>query len=500
MANVPQDADAQADDAQADSATIGAPRHGEAVPRGQAGVPLSPLHEGRFGRLFREPQPLDPGQAAIDALARHVKERSSATSGDNTKIPAGYTYLGQFVDHDITFDPTSSLEKQNDPDALVDFRTPRFDLDCLYGSGPDDDPFMYEWSSPSNRGVKLLVGRNPNNGQFDIADLPRNQQGRALIGDPRNDENIIVSQLQLLFIRFHNKVVDRTRRNQRLQGAALFREAQRITRWHYQWIVVHDFLERIVGKETAVAILKPASGSTPAQTDLRFFNPKNDPFMPVEFSGAAYRYGHSQVRAAYDLNDVVVDVPIFVAADRPGPLEHLGGFRRLPAAWTIDWSLFFKTSAGANPQLSRKIDARVAAPLLKLPGLPGDRPSLPRLNLMRGRALGLPSGQDVAAAMGAPPLTADQLGLGQIDLPPEGVAALEQATPLWFYLLREAAVLGRGERLGMVGGRIVAEVLVGLLQGDPQSYLRRKPTWSPILPSSREGDFTMADLVKFTLG
>jgi len=486
---------------EADSATIGAPRHGAAEPRGQDGVPLSPLHEGRFGRIFRDPQPLDPGLDAINALTKLVKESGSAAAGDNAKIPAGYTYLGQFVDHDITFDPLSKLQKDNDPDALVDFRTPRFDLDSLYGSGPDDEPFMYEWSSPSNRGVKLLVGRNPSSGAFDIADLPRNQQGRALIGDPRNDENIIVSQLQLLFIRFHNKVVDRTRANQKLEGAALFEEAQRITRWHYQWIVVHDFLQRIVGKQMAESVLKPATATTPPTTDLQFFRWQNDPFMPVEFSGAAYRFGHSMVRATYDLNAVVTGVPIFAAADKPGPLEHLGGFRRLPSAWTIDWSHFFKTTASARPQLSRKIDTSVAAPLHKLPpGLDRERHALPQLNLRRGRALGLPSGQDVAAAMAVTPLTAAQLGLDRVDLPPEGKAALQRATPLWFYILREAAVLGKGERLGRVGGRIVAEVLVGLLAGDPQSYLSRKPAWTPILPSAKKDDFTMPDLVRFALG
>jgi hypothetical protein len=496
MANVTQDVDERAD-----SATLGAPRHGLAEVRGQDGVPLSPLHEGRFGRMFRDPQPLRPDDAALDALAKLVKESGSAAAGDNKKIPAGYTYLGQFIDHDLTFDPVSSLQRDNDPDALIDFRTPRFDLDCLYGSGPDDDAFMYEWSSPSNRGVKLLVGRNPSaDGEFDRDDLPRNQQGRALIGDPRNDENIIVSQLQLLFIRFHNKVVDRTRKNHRLAGAALFKEAQRITRWHYQWIVVHDFLEKIVGKETAQVILKPGTATKPATTELNFFNPRNNPFMPVEFSGAAYRYGHSQVRPFYDLNEIVVGVPIFVSADRPGPLEHLGGFRRLPALWTIDWSFFFKTGASATPQLSRKIDTSISAPLFKLPGLPGNRPALPSLNLRRGRALGLPSGQDVAAAMGAPALTKAQLGLSRIDLPAAERARLEAATPLWFYLLREAATLGGGERLGMVGGRIVAEVLVGLLAGDPQSYLSRKPTWKPILPSAKKGDFTMPDLIKFALG
>ena len=258
--------------AQADSSAMGAPRHGAAAPRGLGAVALSPLHEGRFGRMFRDPQPLDPGHRG-DQRARQARQgvRARIPPATTPKIPSGYTYLGQFVDHDITFDPVSKLQRDNDPDALVDFRTPRFDLDCLYGSGPDDDPFMYEWSSPSNRGVKLLVGRNPNTGAFDLDDLPRNAQGRALIGDPRNDENIIVSQLQLLFIRFHNKVVDRTRQRQKLEGAELFAEAQRITRWHYQWIVVHDFLQRIVGRAMAESVLKPGAAGAPATTDLKFF-------------------------------------------------------------------------------------------------------------------------------------------------------------------------------------------------------------------------------------
>ena len=497
MADEPQDAETQPD-----SAALGAPRHGATAPRGLSAVPLSPLHEGRFGRMFRDPQPLDPGLEAINALVKLVKDSGSAPAGDNPRIPAGYTYLGQFIDHDITFDPQSQLQKDNDPDALVDYRTPRFDLDCLYASGPGDDPFMYEWNSPSNRGVKLLVGRNPTStGEFDRDDLPRNAQGRALIGDPRNDENIIVSQLQLLFIRFHNKVVDRTRKRQKLEGAELFAEAQRIVRWHYQWIVVHDFLQRIVGRSMAESVLKPGAADAPATTALKFFDWRNQPFMPVEFSGAAYRFGHSMVRAAYDLNGAVVGVPIFADADVPDPLAHLGGFRRLPAAWTIDWSFFFQTTAKGQPQPSRKIDASISAPLHKLPpGLDSGRHALPQLNLRRGRALGLPSGQDIAAAMGVPPLTVAQLGLAKVDLPDAGKSALQRATPLWFYVLREAAVQGKGERLGRVGGRIVAEVLVGLLAGDPQSYLRRKPTWTPILPAAKKGDFTMADLVKFTLG
>jgi hypothetical protein len=462
--------------------------HGGVEIRG-LGAPQSSLKEGRFGRMFRNLPALDPGIDAINALVKLMREASAAASGDNAKIPAGYTYFGQFVDHDITFDPLSILAKANDPDALVDFRTPRFDLDSLYGGGPADSPYLYDSQSPSNRGVKLLVGHNDEGKGFERDDLQRNQQGRALIGDPRNDENLIVSQLQLLFVRFHAKVVDRVRKATQLEGAELFAEAQRVVRWHYQWIVTHDFLERIAGKPAADA----------AFAGRQFFTWTNEPFMPVEFSGAAYRFGHSMVRPVYDLNGDIVGIPIFADADKPGPLEHLGGFRRLPALWSVDWSFFFKTSS-RKPQLSRKIDTKLSLPLHKLPtGVDEGRHSLAQLNLRRGRALGLPSGQDVAGAMGVAPIAADDLGLNSIDLPAADKAKLKAATPLWYYLLREAE-LGGGESLGPVGGRIVAEVLVGLLQGDPLSYIRQRPTWKPELPGAKAGDFTMADLVKFTLG
>ena len=141
---------------------------------------------------------------------------------DNEAIPAGYTYFGQFVDHDITFDPVSSLQRINDPDALENFRTPRFDLDSVYGSGPGDEPFQYDRDSID--GVKLLVGkgRDVNTGETTSEDdLPRNAQGIALIGDPRNDENIIVSQLQLAFIKLHNKFVDQISGSTGLTGGEL---------------------------------------------------------------------------------------------------------------------------------------------------------------------------------------------------------------------------------------------------------------------------------------
>jgi hypothetical protein len=456
--------------------------HGGGPPRGQEAVPRSALFEGRFGRMFRTLDPLDPRSDDIRALVEHMRDATRAPSHENPRIPAGYTYLGQFIDHDITYDPMSELQKHNDPDALVDFRTPRFDLDSLYGSGPSDDPFLYESGRSGTRGVALLVGVNPPGDDVEPHDLPRNQQGRALIGDPRNDENIIVSQLHLLFIRFHNNVVDHVRSEKpTLTGRALLTECQRIVRWHYQWVVVHDFLERVAGTETAQAVLRDGHPH---------FQWRSDPYMPVEFSGAAYRFGHSMIRPSYSLNRANKDISIFVADDDPDPFKHLGGFRRLPFGWTIDWTLFFELSDNA-PQRSRRIDTKLSPPLFELPaGTDPGRRALAALNLRRGRALGLPSGQDVAQALDCRPLTRRELGL-------EGSVA--DHTPLWFYVLREAQVHAAGEHLGAVGGRIVAEVLVGLLDGDRQSYLSQKPGWKPTLPAATDGDFTMADLVRFAL-
>jgi Animal haem peroxidase len=487
--------------AQESPASQGITMHGAAEPRGLSAVPKSALFEGRFGRMFRT-LPFFPHDrnALIELGQRMREERGGSDEADNAKIPAAFTYLGQFIDHDLTFDPMSQLQKFNDPDALTDFRTPRYDLDSLYGRGPGDQPYLYEWTDRRFRGVKLLAGRNPANDVDGEAlarqDLPRNEQGRALIGDPRNDENVIIGQLHLAFIKFHDRVTDLLSRRG-LTGAALLTEAQRLVRWHYQWIVVHDFLPRVAGAEVVGGIIdeRPPLGPT---ITLQFFDWENDPFIPVEFSAAAYRFGHSMIRPFYDLNSVVRGVPIFAEAAEPLPREHLGGFRRLPSDWTIDWAHFINIG-GSRPQLSRRINTRLAGPLFRLPASvdPGRSP-LPVLNLRRGKALQLPTGQAVAGRMGAAPLTPAELNLAELGLTPAHRAELEVNTPLWFYVLKEAEVRHGGERLGEVGGRIVAEVLIGLLQGDPTSYLRVQPTWRPeVIPAFRPGNFQLADLLKF---
>ena len=459
--------------------------HG-AEQRGLAYLPVSRLFEGRFGRMFRL-SPFVPSAERIAEIGNLMTEGD--TGGDpnlnNADIPSGYTYLGQFIDHDLTFDPVSSLTRQNDPDALTNFRSPRFDLDCVYGRGAADDAFLYD--RDPGREDMLLIGNHD-----DEDDLPRNVQGTALVGDPRNDENTFVSQLHLTMLKFHNAVVEIVRGDASLLHGSetVFEAAQRVVRWHYQWIVIHDFLRRTVGEEMLASVFDE-SGPYP-RTHLEHFEIKSsNPYMPVEFAVAAYRFGHSQIRGRYRLNSLVGPLETFLPGSDRDPalaLKQFGGFRSLPPFWTIEWRRFFELDDNATGDLqpSRIIDTKLANPLKNLPTeIGGSRPSLIDRNLTRGARLALPSGQDVAAAMGA-----DVLSDAELDLPGGGPA------PLWYYILREAQLQAGGRHLGEVGGRIVAEVFVGLLAKDPSSYLHTEPCWKPFLTTATAGDFRMPDLLR----
>src|SRR3954453_12852770 len=331
--------------------------------------------EGRFGRMFRTLTPAEHTEDDLRALAAKMTAEPEDPPTPETKdddeenpdISAGYTYFGQFIDHDLTFDPASSLQKTNDPDALVDFRTPRFDLDCVYGRGPDDQPYLYD-----DDGVHMLLGL-PLTGNPDDAgthDLPRNvPKQRALIGDPRNDENVIVSQLQGTMLRFHNKMVaiESARRGR----PATFAEVQRAVRRHYQWAVVNDFLPTIAGKDVVDDVLPNLKSKKPITEEkprLHFFRWRNEPFMPVEFSVAAYRFGHSMIRPIYRLSRTVPRFPIFGDAD-----PNLRGFRVFPANWAIEWKLFFPIDPKAPKtgeqrlQPAYRIDSSLVNPLGNLP-------------------------------------------------------------------------------------------------------------------------------------
>lgn len=501
---------------QTGAATVqyGSGHHGEV--RGLGLSRRSPQFEGRFGRMFRTLPPahfhqdmlLKLGEAMTAEVEPEPTPEDQPDDEENSGISAGYTYLGQFIDHDLTFDPVSSLQRQDDPDGLVDFRTPRFDLDCIYGRGPDDQPYLYR-----NDGLHMLLGEGLTGNEDDgkARAVPRNQPAegepaRALIGDPRNDENVIVSQLQSAMLRFHNRMVD-------VLGSTDFAQVQRMVRWHYQWVVLHDFLPTIIGRDLLASILggvKQGETPTAMPPQLRFFKPQKEAFIPVEFSVAAYRFGHSMVRPIYRLNQTVERLPIFNGAE-----SSLAGFHAFPSNFGIDWRLFFKM--GDAPPLgpkrvqpAYKIDTSVVGPLGNLPpSVAHDPSSLPQRNLLRGWRMQLPSGQSVARAMGIHPIADENLKVGKAT---EGDSATNPRltdisrhfahnAPLWYYVLAEAQQQFENNEtpihLGPVGGRIVGEVFVGLMLADSHSYLRQHPHFRP-LPEllSPEGEFKMADLLR----
>ena len=282
--------------------------------------------EGRFGLMFKRPDAFRPPDSLLEVLAAQMLDPTTgpAPQLDNPDIPAGFTFLGQFLDHDTTLDTTPLDEQQRDPKALSNFRSARYDLDSIYGGGPDRSPDLY---NPANRN-KLRIG----GGGAMPDDLPRRADGTALIGDPRNDENLIIAQIQLAFLKFHNRLVDH------LGGGDVFEEARRLARWHWQWIVIHDFLPRIVHPSVLRAVLEERPGR-PARVRLEYYKPKNPnrPMMPVEHAVAAYRFGHSQVRGGYQVN-ATKRAAIF--GEVAGP-DNLNGGRPLPTELVIAWRSFF---------------------------------------------------------------------------------------------------------------------------------------------------------------
>ncbi|HEX5719020.1 MAG TPA: heme peroxidase family protein [Thermoanaerobaculia bacterium] len=468
-------------------------RHGQLEMRG-INAPQSRFHEqGRFGRLFPNLPPLPGNLEHLRAAMREIgkddglmEPKTTPENLDNPAIPAGFTFFGQFVDHDITFDPTSSLEQQADPEAIQNFRTPLLELDSVYGAGPAANPHLYD-SRPNMRGKLLIDEDFPH-------DLPRNSQGIALIGDPRNDENNIVSQIQHAFLMFHNAAIDFVAADGQTPPSEIFNEAQRLVRWHYQWIVVHEFLPLICGQSVVEDVL---------ENGRCFYNWRNDPFIPVEFAVAAYRFGHTQVRPGYRLNAGFAG-PIFA---EPGSSVDLSGGKRLPVERKIEFHRFFDTGTGpaTERQQSKRIDTLLSPPLFRLPFIPPPDNSLAGRNLLRHLTFNLPSGQAVARAMSVGKAY-KKIKLKDVEpLPPSAFKDLknigtglnlDQHTPLWFYILREADKRADGKSLGPMGGRIVAEVFIGLLDGDRLSYRRADPQWKPIF-GTNSGEFKMADLLKF---
>jgi hypothetical protein len=421
------------------------------------------------------------------------------TNPDNPTMTAGSTFVGQFVDHDITFDQTSQLGVPQNPLTSPNTRTPALDLDSVFGGGPGLRPDLYVQNRDGSVGPKLKIGTG---GVHE--DVPRLPNGdgtyRALLGDPRNDENLMIAGLHCAHILFYNRVLDErnnldlsafpTAQNDQGSPYDAFLQARQVTLWHYQWLLVNEHLPQIAGQQVVNDVLRNGN---------RFYTPPpGDAFMPIEFGAAAYRFGHSMVRPSYRANFTsgTGDAPSPTAdpffgmvfdpteADFNGPIsadrdDLLGGFPA-PRRY-IGWQTFFDLGDG-QVKNNKKVDPIISSVMFSLP-VPAIAPHtqtaptvLPQRNLLRQLTWGLPSGQAIATAMGVDPLgAADLADIASIYRP------FGRSTPLWYYLLAEARTATDGLHLGPVGGRIVAETLIGLLRADPTSYLSVDPNFRPFL-------------------
>jgi Animal haem peroxidase/TAT (twin-arginine translocation) pathway signal sequence len=421
---------------------------------------------------------------------------------DNPTMTAGSTFVGQFTDHDITFDQTSQLGVPQDPLLSPNTRTPALDLDSVFGGGPGRRPDLYVENPDGSVGPQLKIGTG---GVHE--DVPRLAAGdgtySALLGDPRNDENVIIAGLHSGHILFYNRLLDELAEHDLARFPAArqgddgnryvqFLIARQVTLWHYQWLLVNEHLPQIAGQAVVNDVLQHGS---------RFYKPPpGEAFMPIEFGAAAYRFGHSMVRPSYRANftsgtgDSASPTanPFFALVFDPGepafsePVSHdradlLGGYPA-PRRY-IGWQTFFDLGDG-QVKNNKKIDTTISSVLFTLP-LPAIAPHtqtmptvLPQRNLLRQLTWGLPSGQAIARGMRVPRLEPSDLSdIASVHGP------FATSTPLWYYILAEAERMAGGLHLGPVGGRIVTETLIGLLRADPTSYLSAHPRFEPFLGS-----------------
>ena len=462
---------------------------------------------GRYFRMFpvTEEESKPHPNEALHALATQMVIPAPQVEDhlEDSDLPAGYTYFAQFVAHDLTLDASTSHQRQLDPRCLVDYRTPRFDLDGLYGRGPQDQPYLY-------RNGRFVLG-NPFLDSV-ACDLPRTAQRVALIGDPRNDQNAILSQLHGLFQRLHNRLVDITQS---------FEEAQRQLRLHYQYVVLHDLLPRLVGSDLVKEFMTVDGGRYRLNGLWFYAREASDPAVAIEFSAAAFRLGHSMVRPSYRLNRTL-SLPT-VSTDT---FSSLVGFAKpMASSWGIDWDLFVEPPDPIDRPLPRdrlqmayKIDPCLAEPLARLP----DVINLAERNLVSGRTRRLPSGQAAARWLGFKPIPDDDIRIGDVcrtgGVPITSLSSsFEGNCPLWVYVLAEASAArsadaarsrarrastptegpdvtspGYPRQLGDVGGRIVIETFLALLAADRESILN--VPFKPLFGNPRDG-FNLGSLI-----
>jgi hypothetical protein len=481
----------------------------------------------------------------LDSL-RKTMEEFAGQRDVLSKVPAAYTYFGQFLNHDISApvrvttvsNPARRIiEADPDLDVLLSPVRARsinvhldllrneharpMTLNSLYGGGPSDAASSSLYASDKVRFLLADAFDDPamlpqHRARLDLNgkskfDLPRDGAAKvALIADRRNDQNLAISQLHLAFMLFHNRVADDVARKFPRSGEKFqFEEARRIVTRHYQWCIVHDYLDR-----TGTSSHGSFQGIVPG-AKRRFANKLNKPnTVPLEFTTAAFRFGHSMVGAFYDYNEVFSKdgvrpaqlLELFMFTSSKGMLNQVpppGRSPQVPFHWIINWNMFLKDPPEGSA--AESINPRLAGTMLGLQEKMDDSKmrqglqSICARNLRRGYHRFIPSGQKLANALGLPGLDSNELlqGFGRAQMLSSGtLERFEQlitagqfgsAMPAWAYFLCEAQNANSGKALGPVAGAIVRETILGLLKLNKSPVIgteQEPPKWNPADNSS----------------
>lgn len=428
----------------------------------------------------------------------------------DSDIPAIYTYLGQFIDHDITArtdretgfsdigdeDDLRPLDPNDILQNLRNGRRPQLDLDSVFGEGPSLNQHYTAQADEeiyNNTSLNIFLEEDDSTGYIDL----RRNDGVAQIADARNDENVMVSQLQATFIKMYNTINDELEPG--LSNEAAYCKARRLCRWAYQYVVINDYLQQVCDPNVVHDIMLNGP----------YFFKTGSYFMPLEFSVAGFRFGHSMIRHSYKLNDHHTK-GIMELLQPSNPEQDLLDGGQLKADHVIDWSNFANVGSGSVDNKARKIDPFIAQGLFDLSSLEAPPPphvlaSLTQRNLLRGYLLNIPTGQAIAKAMRIEPMRHEELVK---DLNEEQKCVMYDSgftakTPLWYYVLQEAKVQQEGNRLGYVGSKLVAETIAGLVKMDQNSYYNNQQhprvdaDKGITLPGSSTPIQTIADILEY---
>lgn len=461
-----------------------------------------PTDKGYFSFFAGAGSALDLGEAELEALGHHM---SRELPRGNAITSAIYVYFGQFLAHDMTHlaradeTPASHVVPAGE---LMQKRSSSLDLDSVYGSGFDDPAIRV--SANSGRMVLGETHVDDCEQTTTLNDLPRFDRHPHLkpqIPDERNDENLLTAQMHVMFLKLHNVFVDIAQQQGFQRARDLFQFARRETTNVYHELVLSDFLRRLLHPDIYQRVIVD-------RTHTLF--PENSPqMMPVEFSAAAFRFGHSAIRTDYKINNQHRNVPIQRLFELTGR-GRFGGSRarQLPQEFVVDWQQFLPPS---KANLMFRLDPKVTHFELLGTDIPL---MLAQRNLLRGKEMGLPSAQIYYRRLvEAFPWVCDELNIRLLteaelasadwldDQNPELFEAIKDNTPLWYYLLAEARVDEKsdGDRLGPLGSLIVGSTILGLLESNHSAVAKANTHWqNPYIQSANRNHLTMADIVRET--